>query len=356
MIDRAARMVASAAGIAPPFALDPTLCCYSPQDNVDAFAHPRIVAWHRFVTEDWTPAEIPGARARVALLLPCTKPKPYPTSREHRAINAALLAAGWAPAWPGQVPQELLAVLDAGEDVRVLAPVPLVRDGIVLDRLVVSEPLALVPYEHVYAWPGGVSPATSYDDPGLFESRGTSVSPERDDSTAIELADGRWAWGPNEHAAYAVAHESLVAVMVTTLARLAPYHDQVLAWASTLLTHRSFVMNRAQRIAEGEPTHRTGPDGELPITGVNDALPGRVDVRPTMGELERARAALDARLTAEGRGGDLEAREAAWLVGDGNDTPLGLAELLAHLTARLDEVTAGLGGGADAGGSQGPAR
>ena len=356
MIDRAARMVASAAGIAPPFELDPTLCCYSPQDNVDALSHPRVVAWHRFVTEDWTPAEVPGARARVALLLPCTKPKPYPTSREHRAINAALLAAGWMPAWPGEVPPELLAVLDADEDPRVLAPVPLVREGVVLDRIVVSEPLALVPYEHVYAWPGGVSPATSYDDPGLFESRGTSVSPERADSTAVELADGRWAWGPNEHAAYALAHERLVAVMVTTLTRLAPHHDRVLAWASTLLTHRSFVMDRTQRVAEGEPTSRTGPDGELPITGVNDALPGRVDVRPTIDELERARVVFDARLAAEGRGTDPEAREAAWLAGDGNDTPLGLPELLAHLVARLDVVAAGLAAGSDAGGADGAAR
>ncbi|MEY3020348.1 MAG: hypothetical protein RLZZ272_1332 [Actinomycetota bacterium] len=354
MIDRAARMVASAAGIAPPFELDPTLCCYSPQDNVDALAHPRVVAWHRFVTEDWEPAAVPGARARIALLLPCCKPKPYPTSREHRAINAALLAAGWEPARPGEVPPELLAVLDADEDPRVLAPVPLVRDGVVLDRLVISEPLALVPYEHVYAWPGGVSPATAYDDPGLFESRGTSVSPERADSTAIELADGRWAWGPNEHAAYALAHERLVGVMVAALTRLAPHHDRVIGWASSLLTHRSFLMDRAQRVAEGEPTSCTGPDGELALTGVNDALPGRVDVRPTPAESDRARTALDARLRAEGRGGDPAALEAAWLAGDGNETPLGLPELLGHLTARLDEVAAGLGGAAD--GAPGAAR
>jgi hypothetical protein len=354
MIDRAARIVASAAGIKPPFELDPTLCCYSPQENVDALAHPRVVEWHRFVTEDWEPAVVPGARARVALLLPCCKSKPYPTSREHRAINAALLAAGWVPAWPGDVPPQLLDVLDADEDPRVLAPVPLMRDGVVLDRLVISEPLALVPYEHVYAWPGGVSPATAYDDPGLFESRGTSVSPERADSTAIKLADGRWAWGPNEYAAYALAHEHLVGVMVAALTQLAPHHDRVIGWASSLLTHRSFLIDHGQRVAEGEPTSCPGPDGELVLTGVNDALPGQVDVHPTPAESDRARTALDARLSAEGRGGDPSALEAAWLAGDGNETPLGLPELLGHLTARLDEVAAGLGGAA--GGVPGAAR
>ena len=56
---------------------------------------------------------------------------------------------------------------------------PLVRGQTVVHRVVVSEPMGLVPYEFVYYWKGRYSPATSYDDPGLFESRGTSVCLER---------------------------------------------------------------------------------------------------------------------------------------------------------------------------------
>ena len=166
----------------------------------------------RFVANEWTPAPV-DAGDRLALLLPCTKYRPYPTSREHRAINAALLAAGWEPVgsvgegerqraggWGSDdsAPDALRAVLDPGEDPAMLHAGPLRRGATMLDRLVVCEPLALVPYEHVYFWRGEQSPAASYDDPGLFESRGTSVSPERDDCTAQRCADGSWRWGPAE--------------------------------------------------------------------------------------------------------------------------------------------------------------
>ena len=40
--NRAQRVVESAQKIESPFALDETLCLYSPQDNVDALDHPRI--------------------------------------------------------------------------------------------------------------------------------------------------------------------------------------------------------------------------------------------------------------------------------------------------------------------------
>ena len=46
----------------------------------------------------------------------------------------------------------------------------------------ISEPLALVPYEHIANYEGRPSPACAYDDPGLFENRGNAVSPWRSDS------------------------------------------------------------------------------------------------------------------------------------------------------------------------------
>ena len=41
--DRALRIRESREKICSPFELDETLCLYSPQDNVDALAHPRVV-------------------------------------------------------------------------------------------------------------------------------------------------------------------------------------------------------------------------------------------------------------------------------------------------------------------------
>ena len=103
-----ARWEVSAAKIAPPFELDPSLCLYSPQDNVDAFVHPRVLAHHQWLREQWTPPAA-AAAARITLLLPCTAAKPYPVSPEHREVNAALLDAGWRPATDhGAPPRQLL--------------------------------------------------------------------------------------------------------------------------------------------------------------------------------------------------------------------------------------------------------
>ena len=48
--ERAARLATSAAKFVPPFALDPTMRFYSPQENVDALRHPRVRSWIRFIT------------------------------------------------------------------------------------------------------------------------------------------------------------------------------------------------------------------------------------------------------------------------------------------------------------------
>ncbi|SVE45976.1 uncharacterized protein METZ01_LOCUS498830, partial [marine metagenome] len=69
----------SASKIKPPFEIDPTMLFYSPQETVDAFGHPRVSLHHKWVANDWEP---PSGAPRIALIIPCTKFKPYPTSRE----------------------------------------------------------------------------------------------------------------------------------------------------------------------------------------------------------------------------------------------------------------------------------
>ncbi|MEQ6901293.1 hypothetical protein [Nocardioides sp. YIM 152588] len=310
-----ARLASSRRKIRAPFVLDDSMRFYSPQANVDALTHPRVAPWLDYVRDEWTPAPVDGADSRIALLVPCTKYKPYCTSREHRAINAALLAAGWRPSAPYDGPPELLDALDPGESGDLLATAPLVRDGVALDRIVMSEPLGLVPYEHTMLAPaalgGGQSPATSYDDPGLFEARGTSVSPERDDCTAVRRADGSWAWGANERAALARMVREMSGTVAATLDRLDGTWTAVLGWVSPGLTHKMFL----------------------------EAIPGRTEPLPTRAWTEEARADLAARLAAEGRSAGPRAVAAVYARGDGHDTPLGLPELTSRLVARIDELT-----------------
>jgi hypothetical protein len=332
------RLPASQRKIRQPFELDPSMCFYSPQANLDALEHPRVVEWLEFITTTWTPLQVPGATKRLALLLPCTKYKPYVTSREHRGINAALLAAGWRPASTEPIPAGLADVLEPGESDDLLQVGPLQRDGVVLDRFVISEPLALVPYPESMYHAGAQSPATSYDDPGLFENRGTSVSPERGDCTARPAADGTWRWGPAEREAYATMHNAMSAHLATALTRLAPFYAAITAWVSPGLTHRSFLADAALRADEGLPTTRKGRTGVVPLRGVLDTLPGAVTVLPTRDQTAAAQDALAGRLAATGRPSGAGSVRSVFARGDGHDTPLGLPELLEHLMAELDRA------------------
>ena len=340
MPDKSDRFADSASKIKAPFKVDPTMLFYSPQETVDAFKHPRIASYLEWIAEDWTP---PTDDPRIAVIIPCTKSKPYPTSLEHRAINGALLASGWSPDGRGKPPDELYKVLDGGDrghrdnDPRLLDVGTMTRNGVSLDRIVISEPLGLVPYTHVYEWNGGQSPAASYDDPGLFESRGTSVSPWREDHTATQTASGRWTWGPAERDAYVLAHNTLANVIHRTLSRVRSRYRAIGAWTSPGLTHRSFLMGRAQRKAEGLPLSRVGSDGPAPLRGVCDETPGIVEILPTTPQLAQARTDLAERLKREGRNHSPGAVRGIYARGDGHDTPLGLPELLAHLTAWLDD-------------------
>lgn len=338
-LTRQARFPVSAKKIRPPFALDPTMCFYSPQENVDSLGHPRVAAWLDFVQHEWTPSPVPGADAgRVAVLIPCTKYKPYPTSREHRGINAALLAAGWEPSGT-EIPERLGHCLEAGEDPRLLDVSPMVRDGWVLDRFVVSEPLGLVPYEHAYYWRDEQSPATSYDDPGLFESRGTSVTPYRGDNTATPAGDGTWRWGPGEREAYVDMHNVLVKVLATTLERIGPSYAGIGAWVSPGLTHISFLSDKLSRKANGLPASRRGLTGLKPLTGVLDLLPGALTLMPTRQQLDSSIEALAVRLAAQDRPSSPSSARSVFARGDGRDTPLALPETLVHLNAWIDTVT-----------------
>lgn len=336
-LDPDSRLEASRRKVRAPFVLDDSMRFYSPQANVDALEHPRVRAFLQHVRDDWEPTPVHGRPgARLALLLPCTKYKPYATSREHRAVNGALLEAGWRPVRAYDGPPELAALLDEDEHPDVLATAPLVRDGVVLDRFVLSEPLALVPYELTMTFAGAQSPATSYDDPGLFEARGTSVSPERADCTATRRRDGTWSWGPAERAAYVVVHDAMVDALSVALGRLRHHYADVVAWVAPGLTHRSFLADAATRAADGTPGSRRGPDGVvLPLRGVLDRLPGAVEVLPTRDQQATARERLGARLAAEGRSSGPGSVRAVYARGDGHDTPLGLPELTAVLAAAL---------------------
>jgi hypothetical protein len=272
--ERAARLGVSAEKYVAPFVLDPTMRFYSPQENVDGLTHPRVRAWLDFVRHDYTP-DLPDGRA-VLLLVPCTRTKPYALSIDHRRINEALAAAGFVPTGTVEHPQGFPD------------PSPLVRgkgrSRIVLHRMIVSEPLGLVPYEHMYHWRGQQSPASSYDDPGLFEHRGTSVSPwhPRHSATPDPRSPGRWRWGPEEKAAYVTMHNAMVDVIAAVLDRIGATYRRRVAWVAPGLTHRSFLMSAAEKRADGIPVERR-PGGRL--DGVNDRTRHVVEVGPTRDEL-----------------------------------------------------------------------
>ena len=134
------------------------------------------------------------------------------------------------------------------------------------------------------------------------------------------------------------AHDAMVRVQTAVLRRVAGAYDHVLAWVSPYLTHRSFLLDAAQRAAEGAAVAHVGASGPRAVSGVNDALPGTVEILPASASFDRARAALGERLRAEGRPAGPGDLAQAWETGDGHDTPLGLPEMLPELLARLDDI------------------
>jgi hypothetical protein len=328
--DRAQRLRESAAKFRAPFALDPALALYSPQDNVDALEHPAIKAWFRFVLEEYQPA-LPPAPRRVLLLLPCTKTKPYILSTEHRRINAALLAAGFTPTAPAD--PLLLPLRGVEEPEALFSLASFVHPcGTVLHRAVISEPLGLVPYEHMLRYPGGVSPAVQYDDPGLFEERGNAVSPWRADHSARRVSATRWRWGPNEKRAYVAMHNVMAEVVAKALARIGGAYTQRVSWVAPGLTHRSFVIARGERAAHGVPAAKLVGAERLALIGANDLLPegARITALPTRAQCQAALTLLAGRL-----GVSEAAARGHFGSGGGGATPLALPELLNELLAEL---------------------
>lgn len=330
--DRAQRLSESALKIRPPFRVDPELCLYSPQDNVDALAHPRIADWIEFVTERYVPA-LPEAKRRILLFMPCTKTKPYPFSSEHKAINQRLLQAGFRPMDRNPLPQELQAQLEDGFGQEVL-DLSLLSDGkgTVIHRMVISEPMALVPYEHIARYEGKDSPAVAYDDPGLFENRGNAVAPWRADSTAEPVSATRWRWGEAEKRGYVTMHNAMARGVAAALERFGAMYDARIAWVAPGLTHRSFVLSKAERPAHGIVGARRVGAEVLPLEGVNDHLAPelRIECLPLPEHCEDAKARLAARL-----GVPVARVGGAWSRGGANATPLALPELLDALIARL---------------------
>jgi hypothetical protein len=335
--DRNVRLIESHRKICPPFVLDETLCLYSPQDNVDALKHPRVAAWLDFVTQEYRP-EIPAAERRMLLLMPCTKTKPYPFSTEHKRINQRLLAAGFRPSYNIPLPAEIRARLEPDYDQEVLNLAPLVNNrGIIIHRAVISEPLAFVPYEHIVAYPHGPSPASGYDDPGLFENRGNAVSPWRADCTAVRVSNTRWKWGPQELRSYVVMHNAMAEWAAKAIMRIASHYTEIVAWVAPGLTHRSFLIGRNERRIHNIPAFRKIGRDHHELVGVNDLLAEGVKVicLPTVAQCRTAVERLAGRL-----GTDVSRVGGVYSRGGGDATPLALPELLDVLMAHVGAVNA----------------
>jgi hypothetical protein len=338
--DRSRRVLESALKIESPFRLDETLCLYSPQDNVDSLKHPRIAAWLDYVQNDYEPA-LPDAERRVLLFMPCTKTKPYPFSSEHMAINQRLLEEGYRPSGRAYLPQELRARLESPFSADVLNLTPLAKEGVVIHRMVISEPMAVVPYEHIVEFRGTPSPAVAYDDPGLFENRGNAVSPWRPDSTATRVSATRWKWGDEERRHYVVMHNEMARILASVVGRIGHQYSDIVSWVAPGLTHRSFVLAREERAFHHVPTSRKAGGRRLELTGANDHLPPgrRIACLPSPEACRDAIRRLSRRL-----GVDVPRATAIYARGGANATPLALPELLDVLARRLADGRANVKG------------
>jgi len=332
--DRAARVLDSAKKIESPFAVDPSLCLYSPQDNVDSLQHPRILEWLKFVREDYTP-KLPESQRRILLFMPCTRTKPYPFSTEHQAINQRLLDSGFQPTNRLYLPQELQARLADGFSPETLNLSPLINNkGTVIHRMVISEPMAVVPYEHIAEFNGKPSPAVAYDDPGLFENRGNAVSPWRADSTAQQQSANRWKWGDEELQSYVEMHNVMAQTLAHVVNRIGDQYTDIVSWVAPGLTHRSFVIANDERAANKVTSKRKIAGEWQSLTGANDLLPAsfRISCLPTLDQCRESVARLADRL-----GTDLSHANTIYARGGAKATPLALPELLDVLMSYLTE-------------------
>jgi hypothetical protein len=336
--DRAAWLPISEQKPTPPYTLDPSMTFYCPQENVEALDHPEVRAFHAHLRGEYAPPRVEGRL--VALLVPCTKAKPYSLSREHLEINRFLLGRGFEPVGQPDYPDALAAALPAGYPAEVMHNGLLRRGNLFLHRIVISEPMGLVPYEYIYHWRGRLSPSARYDDPGLFEQRGTAVGLWRADNTAVPIGGGKYRWGPNERLAYAQVHNALSELIAGLLEKFKPAYGRIVGYVSPKLTHRSFLTSRQEKRRNGIPLSKRVDGGSVALIGVNDRQPGLVEVVPSPEEFVSIQAALARRLSTGRRVSPGRVR-AVFASGGGGATPLILPEALAVLEEHLSgkEVT-----------------
>jgi hypothetical protein len=270
--------------------------------------------------------------------MPCTKTKPYPASSEHQSINQYLFDAGFTPIGDVALPNALLPLLLPGISPQALN-LSLLSDGkgTVVHRMVISEPLGIVPYEHIAEFAGKASPASAYDDPGLFENRGNAVSPWLPNSTAVQVSPTRWKWGDAERHHYVLMHNAMAKIIAATIARIGDGYTDRISWVSPGLTHRSFVVGREQRSAHQVAASRRVGDKRLDLVGANDLLPAplAIECLPT---LDHCGAAV--RHLADRLGVDVKQATGVYARGGANATPLALPEMLAFLRERLQATGA----------------
>jgi hypothetical protein len=331
MISRHERVEEAHAKIVPPFTLDETLTFFCPQENVEALDHPQVRELHQHLLTEYGPP-VRGEKAAM-LMLPCTKTKPYSLSAEHQAINSYLLSQGFQPLVTADYPSDLEAALPAGADSRLLNNRIWARGELLLHRFVLSEPMALVPYELIYEFKGNPSPAARYDDPGLFEHRGTSVCPWRSDFSGKKSSRG-YRWGDNEKAAFVEMHNRMVELITAMLSRFGDAYAARLAYVSPKLTHRSFMTSVEEKRRAGLSLGRRTGQGLLRLEGVNDARPGWVRCIPDEGEIEKILQRLAERMP----GRTPRQIKGTFATGGKGITPLVLAETLQVLGRHLDNL------------------
>jgi hypothetical protein len=331
-MERAALIELSKHKPIPPFTLDESLTFYCPQENLEAFDHPIVTEWHNFMTTEYQPPV--GDGRNMMLVLPCSKIKPYILSTEHLAVNRHLFSVGFDPADDMVVPEELYAHLPAGYDRSILNNGLLARDGLTVHRFVISEPMGLVPYELLYHYQGELSPASRYDDPGLFEHRPNTVCPWRDDYSGVQR--GRHlGWGDNEKLAYVQVHNRLVELIAAILRRLTPHYERIVAYVSPRLTHRSFLASTEEKKASGLRTARRIAGKMYPLKSVNDSAPGTVAIVPSKEELQEVYRSVEARLRAQDPSITPVKAKGYIARGGGGATPLALPEALRTLENHL---------------------
>ena len=201
-----------------------------------------------------------------------------------------------------------------------------------MHRMVISEPMAVVPYEHIAEFLGKPSPAVAYDDPGLFENRGNAVSPWRPDSTATRLSATQWKWGDEERRQYVVMHNEMARILANVVARIGKNYTDVICWVAPGLTHRSFVLARSERATHHVLASRKVGAKRIELVGANDYLQTelRIACLPLPDDCKNAISRLSHRLDI-----DLPRATAIYARGGANATPLALPELLDVLVKRL---------------------